>query len=103
MPGSFTKIWLNNPLLFKNDPYGNGWFFVVHSHGEKLKGLFSGSTARKWFEWEVEKLRYLIEKATSIARTDGGHLLSDITKVLTAKQWKRLVASLLLTDVIKAQ
>lgn len=82
---------LSDPELVNRDPYQDGWICAMRLNGEALRGLFHGSAARKWFEWEVERLQRMFSSDLGITATDGGESLPDISARLNEAQWSRIV------------
>ncbi len=80
-----------DPSLINRDPYNEGWIFSMHVTGEGIKRLFHGSVAKKWFDWEVERLQRMFSSDLGITATDGGESLSDISTRLNEAQWGRIV------------
>lgn len=81
----------SDPTLINRDPYNEGWIFSMHVTGEGIKRLFHGSVAKKWFDWEVERLQRMFSSDLGITATDGGESLSDISSRLNEAQWGRIV------------
>lgn len=80
-----------DPSVVGRDPYGEGWLFSMHVTGEGIKRLYHGGVARKWFDWEVERLQRTFSADLGITATDGGESLPDISGRLNDAQWGRIV------------
>jgi len=81
----------SDPSVINRDPYDEGWLFTMHVHGEGLKGLFFGDSAKRWLTWEVERLQRTFSSELGLTATDGGESLSDISSKLTEAQWSRVI------------
>jgi hypothetical protein len=79
-----------NPSLVNRDPYREGWILSMRLTGDGLKGLYSGRSAGRWLDWEGERLKRMCA-ADGQTATDGGELMPDFGKRLSAEQWNRLV------------
>jgi glycine cleavage system H protein len=80
-----------DPSLIAHDPYRDGWIFSMKLSGEGAKGLFYGSSAKKWLECEVDRLQRALASDLGLTATDGGEAISDISARLTEAQWSRVV------------
>ncbi len=79
------------PSLINRDPYRDGWIFSLRIAPEGLKGLFYGSSAKRWLHWEVERLQRTFSSELGLTATDGGESLADISGRLSDAQWSRVV------------
>ncbi len=82
---------LTRPSIVNSDPYTQGWILSVRPRGEGIRGLFYGSSSRKWLEREVERLQRLFVTDLGVTATDGGESLPDICSKLNETQWNRVV------------
>lgn len=80
-----------DPGIVNRDPYHEGWILSLHLVGEWIDRLYHGSVARKWLEWEVERLRRVFTQDLGLTATDGGESLPDISGKLNDAQWSRIV------------
>jgi len=80
-----------DPGIVNRDPYHEGWILSLHLVGEWIDRLYHGSVARKWLEWEVERLRRVFTLDLGLTATDGGESLPDISGRLNDAQWSRIV------------
>lgn len=81
----------DDPGTVNRDPYHEGWILSLHLAGEWIGRLYHGSVARKWLEWEVEKLRRVFTQDLGLTATDGGESIPDISGRLNDAQWSRIV------------
>lgn len=81
-----------DPGLINRDPYHKGWVLSLRLAGDGISRLYHGSVARKWLEWEVERLQRMFTQELGLTATDGGESLPDISGKLSDAQWDRIVA-----------
>ena len=88
-----------NPGLANQDPYGDGWLFMVHTPDVKraVKGLMTDSAGLGFISNEVGALEIMIEAVAGPLAADGGFLAGDIYGNLPALDWKNLVRTFLKT------
>ncbi|MFP3869503.1 MAG: glycine cleavage system protein H [Syntrophobacteria bacterium] len=87
---------LDDPSLFEQSPYEEGWLFVVEPTRlrKNLKELYFSEDAKRYLEEERERLFARVHQDTQIA-ADGGTSIEDITHDLTGEAWTRLVTEFL--------
>lgn len=87
------------PRLASDDPYGRGWLVRVRPAGlgASLRGLFSGSLARRFMEDAREALDLRLMALSGSVLHDGGEPAGDFARHLGAADWRRLVRDFLLT------
>lgn len=81
-----------DPGLVNRDPYKEGWVLSMQVTGDAIGRLYHGSVARKWLEWEVERLHRAFSQDLGLTATDGGESLPDLSVRLNDAQWGRIVA-----------
>ncbi len=81
------------------DPYGRGWLFKVKSAdlAASVRGLLSGSLARRWTEDAREQLELRLMALSGSVLQDGGEPAPDFAEHLPREEWDSLVATFLLT------
>jgi glycine cleavage system H lipoate-binding protein len=84
-----------DPGLVNRDPYGDSWILSVLMAGDSTSRLFHGSVARRWLDWEIERLHRTFVQDLGLTMTDGGETLPEVSSHLNDAQWSR-VASLFL-------
>jgi len=82
---------LSVPRRINLDPYNLGWIFSMHLTGDGIKGLFYGSNARKWLEYDIRRLHSIFASDLENTATDGGESVEDICSMLTDAQWSRII------------
>jgi glycine cleavage system H lipoate-binding protein len=82
-----------NPGLMHDDPYGEGWLFVVkHSNLKRnLENLVSGEDAVIWIEEETHRLLNLLDSRLGVALPDGGVIVDDVIGNYQELGWRPLV------------
>lgn len=80
-----------DPGLINRDPYREGWILSLLMAGDGISRLYQGPVAKKWLEWEVERLQRMFTQELGLTATDGGESLPDISGKLNDAQWSRIV------------
>ncbi|MCP4666842.1 MAG: glycine cleavage system protein H [Deltaproteobacteria bacterium] len=88
-----------NPGLAGQEPYGEGWLFMVRTPDIKgsVKKLMADTDCLDWMHGEVGRLEDMIEDVAGPLAADGGHLGSDIYGSLPGLGWKNLTKGFLRT------
>lgn len=81
-----------SPKLAWRDPYRRGWLLMIEpEHPEELSHLYSGESARAWFEEEAKKVEALFAEAPNSSEKDGPWENQTVVR----DRWTRLKAILL--------
>ena len=82
-----------NPSLMHDDPYGEGWLFVVKPVNlqRNLEKLISGEDAVIWTEEESLRLLSLLDSRVGFALPDGGAIVDDVYGNYQELGWRPLV------------
>ena len=88
-----------NPKLANNEPYGDGWLFMVRTPDIKgtMKQLMVDQDSLSWINTEVSHLETMIEEVAGPLAADGGYLADDIYGNLPDLGWKNLTQKFLRT------
>jgi glycine cleavage system H lipoate-binding protein len=88
-----------NPKLANNEPYGDGWLFMVRTPDVKgtMKKLMVDQDSLNWINAEVSHLETMIEEVAGPLAADGGYLADDIYGNLPDLGWKNLTRTFLKT------
>ena len=88
-----------NPSLVSQDPYGNGWIYMIEPLNLKknLKDLLYGEDASAWLEDEAGRLLKRIETEIGATAHDGGRPVSDIYGSIDGEEWASFLNEFLLT------
>ena len=88
-----------NPKVANNEPYGDGWLFMVRTPDVKgtMKSLMVNQDSLSWINTEVGQLETMIEEVAGPLAADGGHLADDIYGNLPDLGWKNLTQKFLRT------
>jgi glycine cleavage system H lipoate-binding protein len=88
-----------NPKLANNEPYGEGWLFMVRTPDIKgtMKELMVDRDSLTWMNAEVDNLETMIEKVAGPLAADGGYLADDIYGNLPDLGWNNLTQRFLKT------
>ncbi len=87
--------------LAHDDPYGEGWLFVVSPTNLKpdLENMLFGRGNVVWIENEAHKLLGMLESTAGATLPSGGEIIDDVYGHYPQLGWQRLVKEFLLTDV----
>jgi len=80
-----------HPALINHDPYNEGWVLSMHLTGDGIKGLYYGNSARRWLDWEGERLKRMFASDLGLTATDGGEPVPDFGGRLNEAQWGQIV------------
>ncbi len=88
-----------DPRLVHNDPYGEGWLFLVTPTNLKsnLEKMLFGQCNVAWIENESLKLQGLLESSVGVTLPSGGAFIDDVYGHYPQLEWKRLVKEFLHT------
>jgi len=94
---------LQNPSLIHDDPYGEGWMFLVNPTNLKqnMENLFSGQANVAWIDQESHRLLNLMDTTVGATLPSGGTVIDDVYGNYPKLGWRRLVGEFLLTDLTK--
>jgi glycine cleavage system H lipoate-binding protein len=84
---------LQNPRLIHDDPYGDGWLFLVNPTNlqQNKENLSFGEANAVWIEQESHKLLELMESAIGVTLPDGGAIIDDVYGHYPELGWRPLV------------
>jgi len=88
-----------SPRLTHDDPYGEGWLFVVTPTNLKpdLEKMLFGQCNVGWIENESHRLIGMLESTTGVTLPSGGNIIDDVFGHYPRLGWKRLVQEFLRT------
>ena len=88
-----------NPRLANNEPYGDGWLFMVRTPDVKgtMNKLMVDQDSLSWINEEVSQLETMIEEVAGPLAADGGYLANDVYGNLPDLGWKNLTQKFLRT------
>ncbi len=84
-----------NPGLVKDDPYGDGWLFLIAPKDDGWLGLPTGEWGHAWVACERRRLARFVEEELGYAAADGGELVAPAPALLGEDAWRRIVAAFL--------
>ena len=87
-----------NPRLIHDDPYGEGWLFLVKPNNlqRNLDNLLSGEANATWIDHEAHRLLNLMESAVGVTLPDGGAIIDDVYGHYPELGWRPLVQEFIL-------
>ncbi len=90
----------HNPELMHEDPYGEGWLYIVEPDSPKkdFKELYFGQNSLIWMENENKRLMHLMGPEYENLAATGGEPVRDFFKYHPEAGWDRLVRTFLGTD-----
>jgi hypothetical protein len=88
-----------NPALVHDDPYGDGWLFLVTPTNLKpdLEKMLFGQCNVAWIENEFLTLHGMLESSLGVTLPSGGGIIDDVYGHYPQLAWKRLVQEFLHT------
>jgi glycine cleavage system H lipoate-binding protein len=94
---------LQQPSLVHDDPYGEGWLFMVNATnlGRNMENLLYGMTSVAFIDAESHKLLSLMESTVGATLPDGGAIIDDVYGHFPKIGWRSLVQEFLLKDLTK--
>jgi glycine cleavage system H lipoate-binding protein len=86
-----------NPELANDDPFHEGWLYVLDSENLKpeLAGLYSGKECFQWMEKENQNLYKLMGPRYEQLAATGGEPIDDVYGNFPEMDWDRLVRTFL--------
>jgi glycine cleavage system H lipoate-binding protein len=89
----------HRPSLAHNDPFGEGWLFIVTPSNLKgdLEKMLFGQCNIAWTECEINKLLGMMQTAPGETLPSGGALMDDVYGNYPQLGWNRLVHEFLHT------
>jgi glycine cleavage system H lipoate-binding protein len=93
------------PSLIHDDPYGEGWLFLVHPSNlqKNLEKLSSGEANAAWIDEESHRLLNLMGTTVGVTLPDGGSVIDDVYGHYPKLGWRRLVQDFLLKKTWKTR
>ena len=84
-----------NPELVHDDPYHEGWLYMLDSENFKpeLEGLYSGRECFQWMEKECQHLYKLMGPRYEQLSATGGELIDDIFGEFPESSWNLLLTT----------
>ena len=81
------------PGLIHDDPYGEGWLFLVKPNNlrRNLEHLLSGEDAVTWIDQESHRLLKMMDTRVGFALPDGGVIVDDVYGNYQELGWRPLV------------
>jgi glycine cleavage system H lipoate-binding protein len=91
---------LQNPGLAHDDPYGEGWLFIVTPTNLKpnLEKMLFGQCNIAWIESESRNLLAMLESSAGVTLPSGGEIIDDVYGHYPELGWERLVHEFLHTS-----
>jgi glycine cleavage system H lipoate-binding protein len=88
-----------NPGLANNEPYGDGWLFMVRNPNIKksVQSLMAETDSLDWMNQEVDTLEKMIEDVAGPLAADGGYFQADIIENVPQLGWNNLTKTFLRT------
>ncbi|MCK9376517.1 MAG: hypothetical protein M0P73_10240 [Syntrophobacterales bacterium] len=91
------------PGLIHDDPYGEGWLFLVKPLNlqPNLDNLFSGEANATWINEESHRLLNLMGSTVGVTLPDGGAVVDDLYGHYPEIGWRPLVQAFFLQNLTK--
>jgi len=88
-----------DPMLARNDPYGQGWLITVHSPDSKtnFRNLLSGTLARWWTEEAAGRLQKKMPMMLGALAQDGGVAMPNLTDQIPDREWTEIAREFFLS------
>jgi glycine cleavage system H lipoate-binding protein len=82
-----------NPGLIHDDPYGEGWLFMVNPTNlqRNLENLVHGEANATWIDAESHRLLHLMESTAGVTLPTGGTIIDDFYSNFPEIGWRPLV------------
>jgi len=82
-----------NPSLIHDDPYGEGWLFMVNPTNlqRSLENLVHGEANATWIDEESHRLLHLMKGTAGITLPTGGTIIDDLYGNFPEIGWRPLV------------
>ncbi len=90
---------VQNPVLARKDPYGEGWLVTVQSPDAKtnFRNLLGGALARWWTEESAGRLQRRMPMALGALAQDGGVAIDNLAAQMPDKDWASLAREFFLS------
>jgi len=90
-----------NPSLIHDDPYGEGWLFMVKPVNlrRNLENLLFGEDAVIWIDEESHRLMNLMDTRAGVTLPDGGAIVDDVIGNYQELGWRSLVQEFFLKNL----
>ncbi len=90
-----------NPGLVHDDPYGEGWLFLVKPINlqRNLDHLFSGEGNVTWINEESHRLLNVMDTTVGVTLPDGGEVIDDVIGHYPEIGWRPLVKEFFLQNL----
>jgi glycine cleavage system H lipoate-binding protein len=94
---------LKQPSLIHDDPYQEGWLFMVRPNNLKrnLENLLSGEANAAWIDQESHRLLSLMETSVGVTLPDGGAIVDDVYGHFPELGWRPLVQDFFLPTLTR--
>jgi glycine cleavage system H lipoate-binding protein len=91
------------PSLIHDDPYGEGWLFLVKPLNleDNLDNLLSGEANTTWINEESHRLLNLMDSTVGVTLPDGGAIVDDLLGHYPEIGWRPLVQEFFLPNLIR--
>lgn len=95
---------LKRPGLIHDDPYQEGWLFMVRPNNFKRnqENLFSGESNAAWIDQESHRLLSLMETTAGVTLPDGGAIVDDVYGHFPEVGWRPLVQDFFLPTLTRS-
>ena len=92
-----------NPSLIHDDPYGEGWLFMVKPVNlrRNLENLLSGEDVVTWIDEESHRLLNLMDTRVGVTLPDGGAIIDDVYGNYQELGWRPLVQEFFLQNLTR--
>jgi glycine cleavage system H lipoate-binding protein len=89
------------PSLIHDDPYGEGWLFLVKPINLQgsLDNLFSGEANATWITEESHRLLTMMDSTVGVTLPDGGAVVDDLYGHYPDIGWRPLVREFFLPNL----
>ena len=90
-----------NPSLIHDDPYGEGWLFMVKPTNlqRSLENLVHGEANATWIDEESHRLLHLVENTAGVTLPTGGIIIDDLYGNFPEIGWRPLVQEFFLRNL----
>jgi glycine cleavage system H protein len=90
---------LQNPALFRQDPYGKGWLLTLNVPDEEntTRNLVPKALVRGWMQESVERLYARQPMLAGAVAADGGRPSEDLLAEVPGANWKETTSEFFLT------
>ena len=93
----------DNPSLIHDDPYGEGWIFLMKPVNlqRNLEHLSSGEANAAWIDAESHRLMNLMDTRVGFTLPDGGAIVDDVYGHFQELGWRPLVQEFFLQNLTR--